>query len=139
MPSPSCDVTYQLESDDGRQFLAAITASHGNVGVPAGWRLSLRMPTAGAVGGEGWSNDGGIVTSPAQPAVESGTAGRLSLTGLHAGAVPLPTVFQVNGTPCDATVLGLPSTPRTVKQPAAQTGNAPRSTGHGHGKPGKDK
>ncbi len=149
---PACDVTYQLQSDNGRQFLAAITASNGGERVATGWRLSMRVPAGGFVAGEGWQNDSGIVSSPAQPALEPGTSAQLSLSGSHGGVLPMPTVFQLNGDQCEATLLGPPSTPAVappvappVAQPAAQSTNARMSSGdeskkrQGHGgKRGKD-
>jgi eukaryotic-like serine/threonine-protein kinase len=129
---PACDVTYQLQSDTGGQFLAAITASNRDEPVPAGWRLSMRVPAGAFVAGEGWQNDGAFVTSPAQPALEPGTSAQLSLTGAHGGAVALPTVFQLNGGQCDATLLGPPSPPAVappVGKPAVQYGTSKASAG----------
>jgi serine/threonine-protein kinase len=128
LASPSCDVTYQLQSDNGGQLRAAITASNRTERVPSGWRLSMRIPAGGFVPGEGWQSEAGTVTSAAQPALEPGSSAELSLSGSHDGIVALPTVFQLNGDQCEATLLGPPTTP-AVPQPAAQSVNAGTSKG----------
>lgn len=136
VPAQPCEVTYQLQADQGREFHAAITAIRRDDAIPSGWQLSLRMPSEGIVASEGWQSDGNTLTSPVQPALESGVLAQLLLSGRHLGTIPVPTGFELNGDACDATVLALPSAPAAEPPSPGQEPREPRKP-NGPGRGGK--
>jgi eukaryotic-like serine/threonine-protein kinase len=104
---PACAATFDLKSNDGGHFQAAITATQREQGLPDGWQLSLHLPVTQTVDIDpagGWRREADALTSPAQPALDLGGSARLTLAGRHTGVIPLPTMLHVDGQACDVTV-----------------------------------
>ena len=139
---PTCAATYELQSNDGRTFRAAITATERGEPLPAGWQLSLRLPATQPLDidpASGWRREADALTSPAQPALDLGGSAQLTLAGRHTGIVPLPTALHVDGQACDVAVLASAVSPaviprmESVAQPGRQ-GNDHKRDKNGKGR-----
>jgi len=139
---PTCAATFELQSNDGGQFRAAITATERGEGLPAGWQLSLRLPATQPLDidpASGWRREADALTSPAQPALDLGGSAQLTLVGRHTGIVPLPTALHVDGQACDVAVLASAVSPaviprmESVAQPGRQ-GNDHKRDKNGKGR-----
>jgi eukaryotic-like serine/threonine-protein kinase len=138
-----CAVTYHVQSDDGRRFVAAITAKPGDMRPDAGWRLSVQLPEGSvARPSGGWQADGALLTSPAQPALGDGKSARLTLAGRRTasdGALALPTEIHLDGRECDVSADGAITSPVRAAEPEALAKvrspdhARPAAKGHGNG------
>jgi serine/threonine-protein kinase len=139
-----CRVDYQLRRDTGTGFAAAVAVRNNGRQVVDGWRLEFAYPgdqkmTRGS--GAVWRQAGRQVTvtpSAAADRLAPGAVARLSVTGRYRGANPLPVVFTVNGTACEAVVSGLSGGTAAGAAASGRT-TATRSGKAGSGSSGKGK
>jgi serine/threonine protein kinase len=137
---PTCAATFDLQSNEGGNFRAAITATERGEGLPAGWQLSLQLPATQPLDidpASGWRRDADALTSPAQPALDLGGSAQLTLAGRHTGILPLPTALHVAGQACDVAVIASAVSPAAMPrmESVAQPGRA--GNDHKRGKFGK--
>jgi len=145
--APACAVTFTLAADDGQRFDAAITTAPAE-SLPAGWRLSLRLPPSPVRidPGGGWDRRADVVTSAPQPAVAAGASATLTLAGSHDGAIALPTKIDVSGHPCDVVLLDASARPAppvvtelALPAPVVAAAKAPKAPAPKAPKPAADK
>jgi serine/threonine-protein kinase len=134
---PACAVNYQITSDNGNTFAAAIVATNTGRSLPAGWRVTVAMPSGQASGlrpdGE-WVVDGGTLASPPQTALGGGGSARITLTARHTKATVLPTGFDIAGRTCSASLLGPDGSALTPG--AVFSGTQQNQRGGDHGRDG---
>lgn len=139
--TPSCSVTYQLVSDDGKAFTAQLTIAT-QAALPTGWQLALHLPTGHAAHvsvERGWQQTNGALIGPPQRGLAEGERGQLRLAGRHLTANPLPDTATVGDRSCTLLLLGPKASP-TKRPPTVVTGggragngNEGRSGGQGNG------
>jgi serine/threonine-protein kinase len=107
-----CTVEYQLRRDTGRTFTAAVGVTNTGRQAVTDWRLEFAFPGDQRVDhgtGAAWHQSGrDVVVRPAKGArLNPDKPVRLAVTGGYTDANPLPVVFTVNGTACQAVVSGV--------------------------------
>jgi serine/threonine-protein kinase len=137
--APACDVTFSVAADAGQRFAADIVAIPRTEAFRSGWRLSIPLASTDMdVDQEsGWTRDGTVITSPAQPTAAVGSPVQLALAGTHTGAIALPRTIEVDGRECaldlSASVLAAGPTPAEATD---QPSNARHATPGQRIKPG---
>jgi eukaryotic-like serine/threonine-protein kinase len=113
----SCQVTYQVKTDDGQRFAGALTVR--NTGIRAIPESTLGFTVSGdqVVTGDGaeWAREGNTVHVRAG-SLSPGAVQVLPFRGTYHGSNPLPARFSLGDTSCEPVVVGAA---------AAATGGAP--------------
>ncbi|MFY1596618.1 serine/threonine-protein kinase [Micromonospora sp. WMMD737] len=148
---PPCRVTYALRTDSGRDFAAELTLTNTGMRELRDWRLSFTFPsqqtvtkaTPVPVRQQGRT----VLVEPAaeRAALAPGASEKLTLTGRHGGANPLPLEFRLGDATCGAQVSGVagaapsvaptkaptkaPAKAPTVKAPTKKAGTSAGSSG----------
>jgi serine/threonine-protein kinase len=120
--APACAAIYQLVSDDGRTFSAAVTVAATRQSLAAGWQLALQLPTSHAwqitVNDPKWRYDYDTIRSMPQRHLAVAQQSKLRLTGRHSGPNPLPVAATAGDRSCSLILLGptatLPAPPVQV-------------------------
>lgn len=148
---PPCRVTYALRTDSGKDFAAELTLTNVGKRELRDWRLSFTFPsqqtvtraTPVAVRQQGRT----VLVEPApeRAALAPGASEKLTLTGRHGGANPLPLEFRLGDEACGVQVSGVagaapsvaptkapvkaPVKAPTVKAPTKKAGTSAGSSG----------
>ncbi|WP_433387922.1 protein kinase domain-containing protein [Micromonospora sp. KLBMP9576] len=144
-PAPtSCQVTYTLRADSGKDFAAELTLTNTDVRELRDWRLSFAFPgqqtvtKAAPVPVRQQGRTVLLEPAPGKAALAPGAAQTLTLTGRHTGVNPLPLEFRVGDETCGAQVSGVAgSAPRVA--PAKPPDAKPTTAKSPAGKPATGK
>ncbi|PZF93084.1 serine/threonine-protein kinase [Micromonospora deserti] len=142
-PAP-CRVAYALRKDFGKDFTAELTLTNTGDRELRDWRMSFAFPGQQTVTKahplpvrqQGASV---FVEPPPERAVLApGATEKLTLTGQHAGANPLPVEFRIGDETCGVQVSGVagtapstapPTKPAATKAPPKKAGTSTGSSG----------
>ncbi|HEX2771010.1 MAG TPA: serine/threonine-protein kinase [Micromonosporaceae bacterium] len=121
--APTCEVSYALRADSGRDFGADLTVTNRTAGVADNWKLTFAFPndqriTAGrSAAVEQAGRD--VVIRPAAGAagLAPGASAPVSLTGTYAEGNAFPTRFELDGVPCEVQVKSLTTPPAARPSP----------------------
>ncbi|WP_327029640.1 protein kinase [Micromonospora sp. NBC_01740] len=132
---PPCRVTYALRTDSGKDFAAELTLTNTGMRELRDWRLSFTFPSqqtvtkAAPVPVRQQGRTVLVEPAPERAALAPGASEKLTLTGRHGGANPLPLEFRLGDEACGAQVSGVagaaPSVAPTTKAPAKAPVKAP--------------
>ena len=105
-PAPTCAVTYQVDSEWDRGFVASVTVENTGDEAIDGWTATWTFPDTQRVE-QGWNaavtQDGAEVTAEHAAwngALPPGGTVRFGLLGAHDGRNPAPDAFALNGRDC---------------------------------------
>jgi eukaryotic-like serine/threonine-protein kinase len=136
--APTCEATYALRADSGRDFGAEVTVTNRTARVAADWELTFTFPhdqritaaRSGAV--EQTGRD--VVIRPAAGAagLAPGASHAVSLTGTYAAGNALPTRFELDGASCEVQVRSL-TTPAVSPAAVGNSSTAAVAGGRGGG------
>ncbi|RKF26110.1 serine/threonine-protein kinase [Micromonospora globbae] len=136
--TPSCQVTYALRSDTGKDFAAELTLTNTGERELRDWAMRFTFPgqqtVTRATPAVASQQGKVVVVRPAagRTALAPGAAEKVSLTGRYSGANPLPVTFHVGGERCDVQVSGVAGrAPAPTKAPATAPATAARGGGSG--------
>ncbi|MEV5694920.1 serine/threonine-protein kinase [Micromonospora globbae] len=136
--APSCQVTYALRSDTGKDFAAELTLTNTGERELRDWAMRFTFPgqqtVTRATPAVASQQGKVVVVRPAagRTALAPGAAEKVSLTGRYSGANPLPVTFHVGGERCDVQVSGVAGrAPAPTKAPATAPATAARGGGSG--------
>ncbi|WP_406105905.1 serine/threonine-protein kinase [Micromonospora globbae] len=136
--TPSCQVTYALRSDTGKDFAAELTLTNTGERELRDWAMRFTFPgqqtVTRATPAVASQQGKVVVVRPAagRTALAPGAAEKVSLTGRYSGANPLPVTFHVGGERCDVQVSGVAGrAPVPTKAPATAPATAARGGGSG--------
>ncbi|MDO3702691.1 serine/threonine-protein kinase [Micromonospora sp. C28SCA-DRY-2] len=122
----SCQVAYALRADTGKDFTAELTLTNTGDRELRDWTMSFTFPgqqTVTKAVPAPVSQQGSTVTvrpAPQRTALAPGAAEKLTLTGRHTGANPLPVEFRIGEETCGVRVSGVAgAVPSTAPKPAA--------------------
>jgi serine/threonine-protein kinase len=154
---PPCRVTYALRTDSGKDFAAELTLTNVGKRELRDWRLSFTFPSqqtvtkATPVPVRQQGRTVLVEPAPERAALAPGASEKLTLTGRHGGANPLPLEFRLGDEACGAQVSGVagaapsvaptkapvkaPVKAPTVKAPAKKAGTSAGSSGGSKAKP----
>ena len=161
---PPCRVTYALRTDSGKDFAAELTLTNTGMRELRDWRLSFTFPgqqtvtKATPVPVRQQGRTVLVEPAPERAALAPGASEKLTLTGRHSGANPLPLEFRLGDETCGAQVSGVagaapsvapttapakaPAKAPTVKTPTKKAGTSAGNSGGSKAKsdnPGKGK
>ncbi|MFG2009042.1 serine/threonine-protein kinase [Micromonospora sp. NPDC048868] len=144
---PPCRVTYALRTDSGKDFAAELTLTNTGLRELRDWRLSFTFPSqqtvtkATPVPVRQQGRTVLVEAAPERAALAPGASEKLTLTGRHGGANPLPLEFRLGDETCGAQVSGVagaapsvaptkaPAKAPTVKAPTKKAGTSAGSSG----------
>ncbi|MDT0531206.1 serine/threonine-protein kinase [Micromonospora sp. DSM 115977] len=148
---PPCRVTYALRTDSGKDFAAELTLTNTGMRELRDWRLSFTFPSqqtvtkATPVPVRQQGRTVLVEPAPERAALAPGASEKLTLTGRHGGANPLPLEFRLGDEACGAQVSGVagaapsvaptkapakaPVKAPTVKAPTKKAGTSAGSSG----------
>jgi eukaryotic-like serine/threonine-protein kinase len=134
---PTCQVTYALRADSGRDFRADLTVTNQAARVAEDWTLTFAFPGDQRItaAGSGTVDQTGrdVAIRPASQAADlpPGASAPVNLTGTYAEGNALPTRFELDGRPCDVQVMAL-TPPAGAPTPApGNTAASGRGAGSG--------
>ncbi|MEU2665257.1 protein kinase [Micromonospora sp. NPDC007220] len=131
---PPCRVTYALRTDSGKDFAAELTLTNTGMRELRDWRLSFTFPSqqtvtkATPVPVRQQGRTVLVEAAPERAALAPGASEKLTLTGRHGGANPLPLEFRLGDEACGAQVSGVAGAAPSVaptKAPAKAPVKAP--------------
>jgi hypothetical protein len=123
----TCQVTYQVRTDDGQRFAGALTVRNTGVNPIPESTLGFTVPGDQVVTGEGarWAQDGNAIRVRAG-SLPPGAVQVLPFRGTYHGSNPLPARFSLGATACEPVVVGAAGPP-----PAAAAANDGKPEGDG--------
>jgi eukaryotic-like serine/threonine-protein kinase len=109
----TCAVTYQALRDSGRSFQAAVTVANLGDSDVADGRLTFDLPDTQKLSvSDVWQQSGHrVVNRPGLLKLPARRGLRLPLSGSYSGTNAYPLSFQLDGKPCQVSVLGPSGTP----------------------------
>ena len=123
---PSCQVTYQLHTDNGRAFAGELILRNTGTEPLPDTTLIFAVHGDQRMSGTGsqWSQDGTAVRV-ATPSLAPGAQQVLPFRGTYHGSNPLPAQFSLGDTQCEPIVVGVAAQPAPaapVPRPDSGTG-----------------
>ncbi|MEU6074499.1 serine/threonine-protein kinase [Micromonospora sp. NPDC047074] len=129
-PTP-CRVVYTLRKDSGRDFAAELTLTNTGRRELRDWRMSFSFPgqqtvtRAVPVPVRQQGRTVLVEPGPEHAALAPGASEKLTLTGRHPGANPLPVEFRVGDETCGVQVSGVAGSAPSVAPTKAPATKAP--------------